>query len=106
MRSTITLLTSIGLSASLIACVGKAPKAVDDPDAGVDAPATPTGFAYSGVTKDYFTAATPMADATITSDGVTPEMTATSGAAGVFSSSPRLLSESISSRPIRNSSDR
>ena len=80
MRQLISTLTCFGL----IACVGKAPKAVDDPDAGVDAPVE-TGLLYSGVTKDYFTAATPMADATITSDGVTPPMTATSGAAGEFS---------------------
>jgi hypothetical protein len=80
MRPLISTLTCFGL----FACVGKAPKAVDDPDAGVDA-AAETGHLYSGVTKDYFTAATPMADATITSDGVTPEMTATSGAAGEFS---------------------
>ena len=82
MRQLISTLTCFGL----FACVGKAPKAVDDPDAGVDAPpVVETGHLFSGVTKDYFTAATPMADATITSDGVTPEMTATSGAAGEFS---------------------
>lgn len=80
MRQLITSLTCVGL----LACVGKAPKAVGgDPDAGVDAPVE-TGFLYSGVAKDYFTTGTPVADVLITSDGVQPMMMAQSGADGAF----------------------
>ena len=46
MRQLISSLACFGL----FACVGKAPKAVDDPDAGVDAPPAETGHLYAGVT--------------------------------------------------------
>jgi hypothetical protein len=87
MRTLISL-TSFGV-AVLVGCAGQAPSAPgggDDGvevDAGADATAE-TGQRLTGKTMDYFTANTPMADATITSDGVTPAMTATSLVGGEF----------------------
>ncbi|MBA3457621.1 MAG: hypothetical protein H0T42_31355 [Deltaproteobacteria bacterium] len=61
----------------------------DEPevDAGVEVDAAPpaaTGQRLTGKTMDYFTPATPMADSTITSDGVQPAMTATSIVGGDY----------------------
>lgn len=88
MRTFISL-TSVGV-AVLVGCAGQAPGGPGgggddavDVDAGVDA-VPETGQRLTGKTLDYFTANTPMADATITSDGVSPQMTATSLVGGEF----------------------
>lgn len=91
MRQLISSLTCFGF-ASLVAlggCAGKAPSTPggdDTPevDAGVDAAPPETGQKLSGKTMDYFTAATPMDMAAITSDGVTPPMTVTSATGGLY----------------------
>lgn len=86
MRQLISSLTCFGLIA-LAGCPGKAPSTPGDDegdvDAGVDAPAE-TGQRLSGKTMDYFTPATPLENAAIASDGVTPPMAATSAAGGTF----------------------
>ncbi len=86
MHQLISSLTCFGLA--LTGCAGKAPSgpAGDDAqvDAGVDAAPEPVGLRLSGKTMDYFTAATPMEMAAITSDGVTPPMMVTSVAGGRY----------------------
>lgn len=83
MRQLITSLTCFGLA--LVGCAGQAPatQGDDTADAGVDA-AAETGQKVSGKTMDYFTAATPVVDAAITTDGVAPAMTGTSMTGGVY----------------------
>lgn len=85
MRQLITSLACLGLVA-LAGCPGKAPATPggDDVDAAVDGPAEETGQKLSGKTMDYFTAATPMENTSIASDGVTPPMSATSATGGLY----------------------
>ncbi len=84
MRQPTFSLTCFALVA-LTGCPGKAPATPgdDDVDAAVDAPAE-TGQKLSGKTMDYFTAATPMENTSIASDGVTPPMSATSATGGLY----------------------
>jgi len=86
MRQPIFSLTCFGLIL-LAGCPGKAPATPgdDEPevDAGIDAPVE-TGQKLSGKTMDYFTAATPLDNAAITSDGVMPAMSATSATGGLY----------------------
>jgi len=63
---------------------GNTPDAPVEVDGGVDAPPADLGQRLTGKAMDYFSANTPMADATITSDGVAPVMTATSVNGGDF----------------------
>ena len=88
MRQLISSLTCSGFFL-LAACAGEAPSnngpdAPPEVDAGVDAPPGDPGQRLTGKTMDYFSAATPMADAMITSDGVAPVMMATSLTGGDF----------------------
>jgi len=72
---------------ALAGCAGKAPATpddVEDVDAGVDGPAAEMGQKLTGKTMDYFTAATPMDNTAIASDGVTPPMMVTSATGGLF----------------------
>lgn len=78
-------LLSIALTA---ACVGDPPPATVDsgegPDAGGDVDAAPTpAVRVSGKAKDYFTGAA-LATVTVESDGMEPQLNATSDAAGDF----------------------
>ncbi len=89
MRQLLSSLTCLGLVV-LAGCPGKAPPNSGDDgpevDAAVegDAPVADPGQRLTGKTMDYFTAATPMADAMIASDGVAPAMMATSIAGGDY----------------------
>lgn len=89
MRSIVHSLTCLSL-VILAGCPGGAPpnSGIDAPevDGGVevDAPPADPGQRLTGKTMDYFTAATPMANAVIASDGVTPAMMATSIAGGDY----------------------
>lgn len=88
MRKTLGLATIVLLAA----CPGGAPGGGNgggddvgpEVDAAVDAPPNDPGQRVTGKTMDYFTANTPMADALIASDGVTPAMSATSAMTGEF----------------------
>ena len=78
--------------AVLSGCPGNAPNGPggggDDTvevDAAVDGPAIDPGQRVSGKAMDYFTANAPMADAMISSEGITPAMSATSAATGDYS---------------------
>ena len=71
---------------ALPACVGAAPPDLGDdtppaPDAGPDDPSA--GVRVSGMTMDYFTGL-PAAGASLTTDGVTPPVSGTSGADGNY----------------------
>ena len=86
MRQLVFSLTCFGLA--LTGCAGKAPATPGDDtpgvDAGADAPAAEMGQKLTGKTMDYFTAATPMDNTAIASDGVTPPMMVTSATGGLF----------------------
>jgi hypothetical protein len=71
---------------ALIGCAGDAPPNVGGgPDApGADAPPVDVGLKVTGKAMDYFTAATPMADATITTEGINPPAMATSATGGLY----------------------
>lgn len=70
----------------LVACVGAAPPPEgDDQPAGDDAPGGTPNQKVTGKTMDYFTAATPLVDATVRSDGIDPSKTTLSIADGAFS---------------------
>lgn len=88
MRQLISSLTCFGFVV-LAGCAGKAPPGGtgddgDDVDAGADAPPAEVGQKLSGKTMDYFTANTPMENASIASDGVTPPMMVTSATGGAY----------------------
>jgi hypothetical protein len=87
MRQLIFSLTCFGVLA-IAGCPGQAPSTPgdDEPeaDAGVDGPAAETGQKLTGKTMDYFTAATPMDNTAIASDGVTPPMMVTSATGGLY----------------------
>ena len=74
--------------AATLACAGDPPPSPidggDDPDAGAGADAAPAvTYRVSGKAKDYFTGAV-LGSATISSDGMEPQLTATTDAAGDF----------------------
>ncbi len=85
--------TSFIASLLLIGCAGKAPGISDQPDAAgpvVDAPGATTdappvdlGQKVSGKAIDYFTNL-PVAAAMVTTDGITPPLSATGGADGTY----------------------
>lgn len=80
MRLTISLMC-VGLTA----CAGQAPpNNTPEADAGVDAPPAVESQRMTGKVVDYFTPADVMEAVTLTSDGVEPALTATSGAGGVY----------------------
>jgi len=83
------ILVSLVAIAGLAGCTGKAPGnpggGSADPDAGVtpDAPPLDVGQTLSGTAMDYF-GAVPLADAAIASDGLDPQVTATSATDGAY----------------------
>lgn len=79
------LLSTILLSAALgAACVGDPPPGGGDVDAGADPDAGPVaGVSVAGRSLDYFTA-DPLGDAALASEGMNPEVSAQSDAAGNF----------------------
>ena len=65
-------------------CPGSAPPNVpDNPDSGTEADASPTSFLLSGKVMDYF-GNTAVADATIATDGLVPQLMTSSAADGAY----------------------
>ncbi len=75
----------LACSLFLFACAGDAPKGIDPTvDAATDAPpAASVGQRVSGKAMDYF-GAVALPEATVTTDGIDPQMTATSAADGAW----------------------
>lgn len=110
-----TSLASCGFALLLTGCTGKV-ATIDHgiPDApsggGADAPVAAAGFTVSGKVMDYFAlTATPVAAAAITTDGLTPAMSATAGTDGAYAldgvptgSKLYLSAAATNYRPTRN----
>lgn len=68
----------------LAACVGQAPPSDDPGDGDGDGSPTAQSQRVSGRVLDYFVAATPLQGVALVTDGVSPQLTATSAADGAF----------------------